>query len=145
MVGFLSVLFCTWLSDKYKMRGPIMIVACSIAIIGYIMLLASNRAAVKYGGYGDLYPFALDVLLIWGSTFLIAAGWCSKSYPTHSSATQLYLIHNVLHRNIPVLSGCNGLVSSFQPWLCAAASHHFLGWPTTSLHTILALLALASK
>ena len=63
MVGFLSVLFFTWLSDKCRMRGPIIIVTCSTAIVGYIMLLASDRAAVKYGGYVDLYSFAFSVIL----------------------------------------------------------------------------------
>ena len=58
-----------------------MIVTCSIAIIGYIMLLASNRAAVKYGGYVDLYHLDLDMLLNRDRTFLIAAGWCLKSHP----------------------------------------------------------------
>ncbi|MCJ1306865.1 hypothetical protein MMC25_000509 [Agyrium rufum] len=57
MLGFFAVLFCTWLSDRIKMRGPIMIVTCSIAIVGYVMLLASEKATIQYGG-----------------TFLIAAG-----------------------------------------------------------------------
>jgi hypothetical protein len=39
------------------MRGPFMIAGCTLAIGGYIMLIASNKAAVKYAG-----------------TFLIAAG-----------------------------------------------------------------------
>ena len=58
------------------MRGPIIIVTCSTAIVGYIMLLASDRAAVKYGGYVDLCLFDSRVILNWGRTFFIAAGWC---------------------------------------------------------------------
>ncbi|MCJ1371593.1 hypothetical protein MMC20_002812 [Loxospora ochrophaea] len=57
MVGFFAVLIGSFLSDKFRARGPIMIVFCSLAIIGYIMLLAAKKPAVRYGG-----------------TFFIAAG-----------------------------------------------------------------------
>ncbi len=52
-----SVLLVTYLSDKYKARGPFMLGGCIIAIAGYITLLAGKRPQVQYGG-----------------TFLIAAG-----------------------------------------------------------------------
>ena len=52
-----SVLLVTYLSDKYKARGPFMLGGCTIAIAGYIMLLAGKRPQIQYGG-----------------TFLIAAG-----------------------------------------------------------------------
>lgn len=32
------------------MRGPVMLAGSSLAIIGYIMLLASKSAGVRYGG-----------------------------------------------------------------------------------------------
>jgi MFS family permease len=56
-LAFFSVLLVGHFSDRYRMRGPFMIAGCTLAIGGYIMLIASNKAAVKYGG-----------------TFLIAAG-----------------------------------------------------------------------
>ena len=51
MVGFFSVLLGTYASDRFKARGPIMIVGCSLAIVGYIMLVAAQRPAVRYGGF----------------------------------------------------------------------------------------------
>lgn len=48
--SFLCVLLTTFFSDKLKMRGPVMLVGSSVAIIGYIMLLASDSAGVRYGG-----------------------------------------------------------------------------------------------
>lgn len=57
MGGFLTVLFAAHFSDKLRMRGPFMLVGAAVAIGGYIMLLASNKPLVKYGG-----------------TFLVAAG-----------------------------------------------------------------------
>ncbi|KAL8700175.1 MAG: hypothetical protein Q9201_005595 [Fulgogasparrea decipioides] len=50
MAGFLAVILCTFLSDRIKGRGPIMIGCCSTAIIGYIMLLVKTRPLVHYGG-----------------------------------------------------------------------------------------------
>ena len=48
--GFFAVLGATFLSDTYRARGPVMIVGCSLAIVGYIMLLVPARPAVHYGG-----------------------------------------------------------------------------------------------
>ncbi|KAL8663995.1 MAG: hypothetical protein Q9202_003412 [Teloschistes flavicans] len=50
MAGFFAVILCTYLSDKINARGPIMIGCCSVAIIGYIMLLIKTRPLVHYGG-----------------------------------------------------------------------------------------------
>ena len=50
VAGFLTVLGGTFLSDRHKARGPVMIVGCSLAIIGYIMLLVPARPLVHYGG-----------------------------------------------------------------------------------------------
>ena len=50
MAGFFAVLLCTYASDKIKARGPIMIGCCSLAIIGYILLLVKTRPLVHYGG-----------------------------------------------------------------------------------------------
>ncbi|KAK4696229.1 hypothetical protein P7C71_g1651, partial [Lecanoromycetidae sp. Uapishka_2] len=50
IAGFIFVLGGTLLSDRIKARGPIMIVGCSLAIIGYILLLVPARPLVHYGG-----------------------------------------------------------------------------------------------
>lgn len=57
MGAFFVVLFTGWLSDRLRVRGPLMLVGCTVAIAGYIMLVASARSSVQYGG-----------------TFLVAAG-----------------------------------------------------------------------
>lgn len=51
MVGFLAVIIATFVSDRIKARGPVMLVCCLLAIIGYIILLVPARPAVHYGGY----------------------------------------------------------------------------------------------
>ncbi|MCJ1275487.1 hypothetical protein MMC21_003290 [Puttea exsequens] len=50
VAGFITVIIGTFISDRIKARGPIMIVGCSLAIIGYIMLLVPARPLVHYGG-----------------------------------------------------------------------------------------------
>ncbi|KAF2676750.1 MFS general substrate transporter [Lentithecium fluviatile CBS 122367] len=57
MCAFVTVLLTGWFSDKWQLRGPLMLVGCSVAIVGYIMLIASTTSSVQYGG-----------------TFLVAAG-----------------------------------------------------------------------
>ncbi|KAE9985322.1 hypothetical protein EG328_007575 [Venturia inaequalis] len=57
ILAFFSVILVSHLSDKYRMRGPFIIAGCILAIGGYIMLIASTKASVQYGG-----------------TFLVAAG-----------------------------------------------------------------------
>ena len=50
IVGFLFVLIVAYTSDRTKMRGPFLLGGSTLAIIGYIMLLASRKPAVQYGG-----------------------------------------------------------------------------------------------
>ena len=57
MCGFFAVLLACWASDRYQKRGIFMLVGLSIAIIGYIMLIATPNVYTQYGG-----------------TFLVAAG-----------------------------------------------------------------------
>lgn len=57
MAAFFMVLLTTWLSDRTHLRGPFMLAGASLAVIGYIMLIASDRYLIQYGG-----------------TFLVAAG-----------------------------------------------------------------------
>ncbi|KAG8623381.1 hypothetical protein KVT40_008357 [Elsinoe batatas] len=55
--AFLVVLMTGWVSDKFRARGPFMLIGVSVALVGYIMLIATSRQLVQYGG-----------------TFLVAAG-----------------------------------------------------------------------
>lgn len=57
MGAFFAVLLVGHFSDKLRVRGYFMLAGCSLAIIGYIMLIASTRPLTQYGG-----------------TFLVAAG-----------------------------------------------------------------------
>ncbi|KAF2720698.1 MFS general substrate transporter [Polychaeton citri CBS 116435] len=56
-LAFLVVIFACFMSDRIKMRGPVITVGLLLAAIGYIMQLASERPGVRYAG-----------------TFFIAAG-----------------------------------------------------------------------
>lgn len=57
MGAFFTVLLITWASDKTHMRGPFMLLGCTVSIIGYVMLISTDRHLIQYGG-----------------TFLVAAG-----------------------------------------------------------------------
>lgn len=50
IAGLLCVIGRTFLSDRIKVRGPMMIVGCSLSIIGHIMLLVPAHPLVHYGG-----------------------------------------------------------------------------------------------
>ena len=50
MAGFVSVLVVCWASDRLKLRGVFIIGGCLVAVVGFIMLLAGDRAAVRYAG-----------------------------------------------------------------------------------------------
>ena len=49
-LAFLSVIGAAWLSDRIKLRGPMIAAGLCIAAIGYIMQLASDMPGVKYAG-----------------------------------------------------------------------------------------------
>lgn len=55
--AFFMVLLVSYLSDRYQRRGIFMLMGCSLAIVGYIMLISTDRHTIQYGG-----------------TFLVAAG-----------------------------------------------------------------------
>lgn len=57
MCGFFIVLAACWASDKFKRRGIFMFTGVVIALIGYIMLIATPDIWTQYGG-----------------TFLVASG-----------------------------------------------------------------------
>ena len=50
MAAFIAVLSLSIISDRIKVRGPIMASGCIIAAAGYIMLLATEKNAVRYAG-----------------------------------------------------------------------------------------------
>ena len=50
VVGFVTVILGTFLSDRIRSRGLVMIGGCSLAIIGYVILMVEARPAVHYGG-----------------------------------------------------------------------------------------------
>ena len=47
---FFNILIVTWLSDKYKMRGPFIFLMASVAAIGFILLAATKSVASRYVG-----------------------------------------------------------------------------------------------
>ena len=49
-LAFLVVVGTSFISDRIKMRGPLIVVGFTVAAIGYIMQLASSSAGVKYVG-----------------------------------------------------------------------------------------------
>lgn len=49
-LAFLVVLGSSFISDKIKMRGPIITTGLCVAAIGYILQLASQKPGIKYAG-----------------------------------------------------------------------------------------------
>ncbi|KAK5715981.1 hypothetical protein LTR15_009806 [Elasticomyces elasticus] len=49
-LAFLCVLASSYMSDRIKMRGPMIVLGTVLAAIGYIMQLASDKPNIKYGG-----------------------------------------------------------------------------------------------
>ena len=50
MAAFFAVLLVTYFSDRIKQRGVFMLGGATVGIIGYIMLIASPKPLVQYGG-----------------------------------------------------------------------------------------------
>ena len=76
MAGFVSVLAVCWASDRLKMRGVFIIGGCLVAAIGFIMLLAGDRAAVRYAG-----TFFVSVGSIPSSPLVV--GWLNNNLAPH--------------------------------------------------------------
>ncbi|MCJ1303746.1 hypothetical protein MMC08_006556 [Hypocenomyce scalaris] len=112
MGAFFTVLICSTLSDKIRARGPIMLGGCSVAIVGYIMLLAAKRPLVQYGG-----------------TFLVAAG----IYPS-SPAVMGWLANNLAPHYIRAtgtgfqigIANCAAFIATFV-YLPQDAPHYRVG------------------
>jgi MFS family permease len=76
MAAFFLVLVATWLSDRYKRRGIFMLIGSSVAIIGYILLIATSRPLVQYGG----------TFLVASGSFVcspIVMGWLANNTAPH--------------------------------------------------------------
>ncbi|PWY99042.1 MFS transporter, partial [Testicularia cyperi] len=62
------VIIVAYLADKTRMRGPYILMLLPVSMIGYIMLLATNDARVKYGATFlialGIYPVAPCILTI---------------------------------------------------------------------------------
>jgi len=50
MAGFIVVIITAYYSDRVKNRGFFIVGGTILGICGYVMLLASDRNAVKYSG-----------------------------------------------------------------------------------------------
>ena len=98
-LAFLTVIISSFISDRIKMRGPLIVIGFTIAAVGYIMQIASNKEAVKYAG-----------------TFFIAAGafpcsplilaWLSNNLaPHYTKATGLGFI--------VAIGNCGAFVATF--------------------------------
>jgi sugar phosphate permease len=76
MAGFFAVILAAHFSDKLKNRGCFVAVGCVVGICGYIMLLASDRDQVRYGG---TFLIAIGVFQI--SPMLMVC-WSSEEKPS---------------------------------------------------------------
>lgn len=76
MAGFFFVLGTSFLSDKIKARGPIMAVGLLVAVVGYVMLLATTQNSVRYGG-----TFLVAIGVFPGSAMIM--GWMSNNLAPH--------------------------------------------------------------
>jgi MFS family permease len=76
MAAFFLVLVATYLSDRYKRRGIFMLVGATVAIVGYIMLIATPRPLIQYGG----------TFLVASGSFVcspIVMGWLANNTAPH--------------------------------------------------------------
>ncbi|KAI1432917.1 MFS transporter-like protein [Xylaria sp. CBS 124048] len=76
LAAFVVVLLVTRLSDRLKARGPLMVVCCLIAIIGYILLLATHKSSARYAG-----TFLVAIGIYPNSALIM--GWLSNNMAPH--------------------------------------------------------------
>ncbi|TLS21292.1 uncharacterized protein PpBr36_10305 [Pyricularia pennisetigena] len=112
MTGFVSVIVCSYLSDRFKVRGPLIAGGTVLGIIGYTMLLASERNPVKYAGtfFIGLGVFQCSALMM---------GWCSNNLaPHYVRATGVGVIIS--------LANCSAFIGTFI-YLSDHAPRYILG------------------
>jgi hypothetical protein len=76
MGAFFLVLLVTWASDRIRRRGYFMFAGITIAIAGYIMLIATPNTLIQYGG----------TFLVAGGIFFcspIVMGWLANNLAPH--------------------------------------------------------------
>ncbi|KAK3695680.1 major facilitator superfamily domain-containing protein [Podospora appendiculata] len=76
MLGFLVVILTAHLSDKVKSRGVFILGGTLLGIVGYVMLLVSDRNAVKYAG-----TFFIGAGVFQASPMLM--GWVANNLAPH--------------------------------------------------------------
>ncbi|KAK0704319.1 MFS transporter-like protein [Lasiosphaeris hirsuta] len=76
MAGFLVVILAAHFSDKTKHRGLFIVVGTIVGICGYVMLLVSDRNAVKYAG-----TFLIAMGVFQASPMLM--GWVANNLAPH--------------------------------------------------------------
>ncbi|KAF2260285.1 MFS transporter-like protein [Lojkania enalia] len=76
MTGFVVVILTAYYSDRVKNRGLFIVGGTILGICGYVMLLASERNAVKYAG-----TFLIATGVFQGSPMLM--GWVSNNLSPH--------------------------------------------------------------
>ncbi|TLD32803.1 hypothetical protein PspLS_00254 [Pyricularia sp. CBS 133598] len=112
MTGFVSVIVCSYLSDRFKVRGPFIAGGTVLGIIGYSMLLGSERNPVKYAGtfFIGLGVFQCSALMM---------GWCSNNLaPHYVRATGVGVIIS--------LANCSAFIGTFI-YLSDHAPRYILG------------------
>ncbi|KAI7914558.1 hypothetical protein M0657_009419 [Pyricularia oryzae] len=112
MTGFVSVIVCSYLSDRFKVRGPFIAGGTVLGIIGYAMLLGSERNPVKYAGtfFIGLGVFQCSALMM---------GWCSNNLaPHYVRATGVGVIIS--------LANCSAFIGTFI-YLSDHAPRYILG------------------
>ncbi|KAK5153125.1 hypothetical protein LTS14_007769 [Recurvomyces mirabilis] len=103
-LAFLMVIGVSFLSDRIKMRGPLILAGASLAAIGYILQIASHKPGIKYAGTffvaAGMFPCS-PLVLAWlsnnlaphyikatGLGFQVAIGNCGAFVATFTYLSQ---------------------------------------------------------
>ena len=80
-------IFISWVSDKYKRRGVFIVLGNTLAMIGYIMLVTTDKDAVKYLGvfFAACGAFPLG-------PFYLAWGLNNAAGPSIRAVTGAYIV-----------------------------------------------------
>jgi peptidoglycan/LPS O-acetylase OafA/YrhL len=91
---FVIILLC-WLSDRYKMRGPFVALAASLAAIGFIINATTTGAAPRY------FSTFLSVLIFASVALLLA--WTANIHASESKRSGGYVILGLIGQCGPLL------------------------------------------
>jgi peptidoglycan/LPS O-acetylase OafA/YrhL len=91
---FVIILLC-WLSDRYKMRGPFVALAASLAAIGFIINATTTTAAPRY------FSTFLSVLIFASVALLLA--WTANIHASESKRSGGYVILGLIGQCGPLL------------------------------------------